>query len=322
MGFSSMAADRTTVAYTAAFATAAQYGDILLIQRAPPWAEFLPGASVSTQTAETTRYETALLDQYRSLRRFYAIDPTDPAVRRSRIAGLPAGVAATTGFSDPQLRQAFIAYVMYVVTNYAPDYLAIGVEINMLYERSPQQFEAFVTLYREAYAVAKTARPQMLVFPTFQLEDLEGTLDTAHSPHWEVLDPFRGAMDALAVSTYPYVNDAVQSARDVRADYFSQLATHFEGPVIIAETAWPSAPVEGETILGTEADQRAYLERLLADAERHGIAAVVWLAALDPAWAQGGPQLGLRDLGLRRSDGGNKAAWAVWEAWARRPLVE
>jgi hypothetical protein len=68
--------------------------------------------------------------------------------------------------------------------------------------------------------------------------------------------------------------------------------------------------------VGTEEDQRAYLERLLSDAQANGIAAVVWTAALDPSFAAAP----LRSIGLRQADGSNKLAWETWETWARRPL--
>src|SRR5688572_9816276 len=40
LGFSSLPSERTTDSYINAFATAAQYADIVLVQRAPPWEEF------------------------------------------------------------------------------------------------------------------------------------------------------------------------------------------------------------------------------------------------------------------------------------------
>jgi len=319
VGFSALPPELTSNAYVGSFATAARYGDVILIQRTPPWQDFLPGDQVSKETNDTTRGETALLDQYRHLKRFYAIDPTDGAVQRARIANLPAGIDPQAGFNDPDLREAFVAYTAYVVKNYHPDYLALGVEINMLFERSPKQFEAFVSLYREAYAVAKAASPSMKVFPTFQLEDMEGSFGTIHPPHWEVLDSFRGQMDALAISTYPYLGD-LRVAADLRPDYYAQLKTHFAGEVLISEAGYPSAPVEGSSTVGTEEDQQAYLDRLLADAEENGFSMVVWFAALDPSFASTGIATVFRDIGLRKSDGSNKLAWGDWEAWARRPL--
>ena len=319
LGFSTLPPRQTSDAYIGAFATAAQYADVILIQRTPPWEEFLPGGSVSQQTADNTRIETQLLDQYPNLKRYYAIDPTDGVVQRSRIANLPQSVDPQAGFLDPGIREAFLAYTTYVAKNYHPDYLALGVEINMLYERSPRQFDAFVSLYKEAYDVAKAASPRTKIFPTIQLEDLEGTFGTIHPPHWEVLDAFRGKMDALGISTYPFLAQ-LRSASDIRPDYYSQLKQHWDGEVFIAETGYASAPVEGQVNVGTEEDQQAYLARILDEAERDGFSMVIWFAALDPEFAQSGAASVFKDIGLRKSDGSNKLAWTTWEDWSRRPL--
>ena len=151
-----------------------------------------------------------------------------------------------------------------------------------------------MSLYKEAYDVAKAASPKTKVFPTFQLEDLEGTFGTVHPPHWEVIDPFRGKMDALAISTYPFLAQ-VRTRRPICArDYYSQLKQHWNGEILIAETGWASAPVEGQVNVGTEEDQQAYLVRLLDDASANGFSLVVWFAALDPAFAQSGRRLGVQ----------------------------
>ncbi len=319
LGFSALPPERTSEAYIGAFATAAQYADIVLVQRAPPWEDFLAGGQISKNTADTTITEIELLKQYSNLDLFYAIDPTDGVVQRSRIANLPTGIDPQVGFNDQSLRNAFIAYAAYVAKNYAPEYMALGVEVNMLYARSPKQFEAFVSLYREAYAVAKTASPKTKIFPTFQLEDLEGKFGDVHPPQWEVLDPFRGYMDALAISTYPYLGDH-RSAADIRPDYYSQLLNYWEGEILISEAGYASAPVEGQVNIGTEEDQLAFLQRLLGDAETNGFSAVVWFAALDPSYATEGAAAVFKDIGLRKSDGSNKLAWGTWEEWTRRPL--
>lgn len=321
LGLSSLPPELTSDAYIQAFATAAQYADTVLIQRNPPWSDFLPGGQVSKETADTTRLETELLKQYSNLQLIYAIDPTDGVVQRSRLANLPPGVDAQKGFLDPGIRNAFVAYAAYVAKNYKPEYLAIGVEINMTYERAPEQFEAFATLYDEAYTIVKGNSPETKVFPTFQLEDLEGTFGEVHPPRWELIERFRDRMDVLAISTYPFLGD-VRGAAEVRADYYAQLRQRWDGEIIISETGYPSAPVEGRLVVGTEADQNAYLKRLLEEANALGFTHVVWFAALDPAFASTGANLVFKDIGLRRSDGSNKQAWSTWEEWARRPLAE
>ena len=319
LGFSTLPPERTSDSYIGAFATAAQYADVVLIQRTPPWEDFLPGGSVSKDTADRTRLETSLLDQYKGLKRFYAIDPTDGVVQRSRLANLPPSVDPELGFLDPNLRQAFIAYTAYVVKNYSPDYLAIGVEVNMTFERNPKQFEAFVSLYQEAYDTAKAANSKTKVFPTFQLEDLEGNFGEVHPPHWSIIDSFRTKMDALAISSYPFLS-GIRTAADLRSDYYSQLKTYWDGEILISETGYPSAPVDGQVTVGTEEDQQAYLARLVGEANKLGFSLVVWFAALDPAFATTGTASVFKDIGLRKSDGSNKLAWATWEDWSRRPI--
>ncbi len=318
LGFSAMPAERTTDSYIAAIATAAQYGEIVLIQRAPPWEDFFPNRQISRETLETTRLETALLEQYDHLSLVYAIDPTDPMVQRSRLANLPEGVSQADGFLDENLRKAFVAYTRYIVRNYEPGYLALGVEVNMLRDRAPDQFEAFVSLYQEAYENAKDADPDVKIFPTFQLEDLEGNLGFVHPPAWEVFDIFSGMMDVLAISTYPYLTD-LRAAADLRPQYYSQLRDRWDGEIIIVDAAYPSAPVDGYRVRGAEDDQHDYLERLLEEAEASDFSAVIWRAARDPAFAREGTLAAFRDIGLRHGDGANKLAWQLWESWAIRP---
>ena len=320
LGFGAIPANTTQDGYIDTFVNAARYADVISIQRTPPWTEFFAGGDISDATEETTRLETGLLDQYGWLQALYAIDPTDPTVQRSRVADLPPGIDPALGFESEELRAALVNYAAYVAKNYRPAYLVIGVEINMLYERSFDQFEAFVEAYNEAYDVAKAANPGMLVFPSFQLEDLLGRLDQVHEPHWEVLDWFEGRMDALAITTFPFAGN-IQSARDLPADYYAQLTRHFDGPIIVAQAGYPSAPVDGEALVGTEQDQEAFLSRLLGDADAHEFALVSWVAALDPAIATSGLAALFRDTGLRRADGSNKIAWTTWEMWASRPLA-
>lgn len=319
LGFDAIPAARTGDSYINAFATAAQYADTIVIQRAPPWSDFLPGAEVSKATADTTSLETRLLKEYNNLQLVYAIDPTDPGVQRSRIANLPGDIDPAKGFSDPRIVSAFRSYVTYVISNYHPQQLVIGVEINMLYERNRDQFNAFVQLYNQLYDVAKAAQPGIQVFPSFQFEDLLGNSGDVHPPHWEVLDAFRGKMDAFAFTTYPYLG-GIQSAAELPENYYAQVKAHWDGPVLITAAGYPSAPVSGRAVVGTEQDQQAFLNRLLGDAEKQGFKLVAWTAALDPDYAVTGTNVAYKDTGLRHSDGANKLAWGAWEQWSRRPL--
>lgn len=317
LGLSNLPAELTSPAVLDAYATAATNADLVLIKRAPPWREFLPGGSPTLDTTERTRFETGIIEQYDPLQLFFAIDPTDPAVERMRIINLPGSVDPEEGFLDDRLRDAFVAYTTYIAANYQPAYLALGVEINMLYERNREQFDAFVTLYNEAYDAARAASPETKIFPTFQYEDLQGIYGDVHSPHWEVIEPFRGKMDLLALSTYPYL--AFESTSSIPDDYYAQAREVWDGDILIAEVGYTSEPVEGHPSVGTEEDQLAYLDRLLADAQNGLFSGVFWYAALDPAFAREGTNAQFSAIGLKLSDGTPKQAWDSWTTAARRP---
>ena len=319
LGFGALPPAQTSEAYVNTFATAAQYAELIHIRRVPPWEEFLPGASPSEETIELTRLETALMRQYDPLELFFTVDITDAASKRARLANLPAAFDQTDGLFNLDLRQAFVAYATYIARNYQPAYLALGAEVNMQRHRAPEQFDAFISLYAEAYESVKAASPDTLVFPTFQLEDLLGLLDDIHPPQWEALEPFRGRMDALAITTFPYLAE-IRSYQALPANYYSQLNEHYIGDILIAEAGYTSAPIDGRPIIGSEPDQQQFLSFLLENMDVRGFDALIWFAALDPQFAAEGPSAVLKDAGLRYSDGSNKDAWTIWEEQSRRPL--
>ena len=319
LGLGAQPAEETREVYVDTFATAARHAELVSIARVPPWEEFFPEAEVSEETHALMRLERDLVRQY-GLSLLFAIDPTDGAVQRGRIAGLPEGLQPEEGFLREDVKEALVAYAIYVATNYEPDYLAVGVEINMLRARSPGQFRAFLEAYVRVYDAVKSIRPQTKVFPTFQLEDLLGRLTQDHPPQWEAFEAFGQRIDVLAISTYPYLSSTIRLVREIPDDYYSQLRARFAGEILISEAGYASATIEGHSWVGSEREQEQFLRRLLADAEANRFSTVVWVAERDPTQSRQGGAAVLNDVGLRLSDGADKLAWAVWEEWALRPL--
>src|SRR5574338_557736 len=161
MGFSTVPRELNAKAYEDTFELAAQHGEMVLIQRTPPWSDFVPGASISDATTETTSSEKEAIAKHK-LKLFFAIDPTAAPTGRDRLADLPASLAGKD-FSDPDVRQAFISYAKYVALNYKPAYLALGVEMNLYYEKAKADFDNFKSLYAEAYDDVKKISPDTQV---------------------------------------------------------------------------------------------------------------------------------------------------------------
>jgi hypothetical protein len=319
MGFSTLPRELTGEAYAETFELAADHGEIVLVQRTPPWEEFLAGGAVSDATAATTASEKQALSD-RDLRLFFAIDPTDSATGRDRLAALPEDLAGRN-FGDPQVREAFVSYAKYVALNYKPDYLALGVEVNLYYRRDEDDFENFKSLYAEAYAAVKDASPGTQITATFQYEDLQGILPTQdkHFADWQLLKAFDPLMDFVAISTHPSL--AFPLERSIPDNYYSQLSGFTSLPIAIAEMSYSSALGSQGVNNGSEADQKAYLRRVLDQAEEMEMAFVIWLAGWDPAFTKGSDQSAFEHTGLLRADNSQKPAWPSWADAAARPLL-
>ena len=117
MGFTDTPAALTPEAYTATFDLASNYGEVILVQRAVAWADFVPGAKVSDGLREqTVRARQAASE--RGLTLAVAIDPFDPAAR-GRLQGPPPKYTGKT-LADGDLRKAFVADAVFVARTAKP----------------------------------------------------------------------------------------------------------------------------------------------------------------------------------------------------------
>ncbi len=317
MGISTLPRELNTTSYGEAFKLAGEHGEMVLIQRTPPWADFLPGADISEKTAKTTAAEKqAIADRH--LKLFYAIDPTDGSTGRDRLGDLPASLAGRA-FGDSQVRAAFVAYARYVVLNYHPAYLALGVEMNLYDDKHKDDLDNFKSLYADAYDQVKAISPGTQVTVTFQYEDLQGILPTEdkHFAEWQLLKAFAPRLDVMAVSTYP--SFVFSSAGAIPANYYSQLRAFTDRPIVIAEMGYSSAAGAQGLNNGTEPEQAAFLQRILAEAQDLKMPFIIWFAAWDPSYAKDTPFGVFQHIGLLRDDNSEKPAWQLWTDTARRP---
>jgi hypothetical protein len=315
MGLSSVPTAPTDEAYRAAFQFAGASSEVILIQRAPAWEEFLPGQSISERTESLTRAERDLARQGH-LQLFLAIDPTDPT-DRGRLTALPDELRGRD-FSDPRVRSAFIAYAKYMALNYKPAYMALGVEVNMFFHRrGDAAFRNFQSLYFEAYDAVKEVSPSTLVFPTFQYEDLLGLVAGQTQPAWALISRFDPKLDVIAISSFP--GFIYTKADDLPANYYQQLRARFDKPIAFVSVGWSSNAPDGVSTVEAEAAQAGFMRRVLEDAERMRVQLVVWYLGRDPTVTPGAGFMPLAATGLHRSDGQPKSAWWIWREYADRP---
>ena len=322
MGLSSLPREPSKTGYEEVFGLAGENGEIILIQRAPPWEEFRPGGVISAETVDLTREEERLA-QDNGLEVLVAVDPLDPA-DRGRLASVPEDMT-DAGFGDSRVRSAFIAYAQYLALNLRPRYMALGMEVDLYEAARPDDFDDFVSLYFEAYDAVKDVSPETLVFPTFQLEAIENLLSTTGQrarpggpTRWHLALRFEPKVDVLAVTTYPSFVFATPG--EIPSDYYDQVRRRSKAPIAIAAMGYSSGEGRDGINEGTEQEQEAFLRRVFQDAERLNMAFAVWFASADPAFVQEAPLDLLQHIGLRRADGSPKLAWDVWADEAERPL--
>lgn len=317
MGVSSLPIDGSGEAYEEAFRLAGQSGEIVLIQRAPPWSDFLPGGSISNRTERLTRLEKDLAKR-NNLDFFLAVDPTDPGFR-GQLASLPESLEGRD-FTDNGLRASFIAYSKYLAVNYRPKYMAVGVEVDLYYAaKGDAAFRSFQSVYFEAYDAIKSASKDTLVFPTFQYENMNGALNPQSriGPVWSLVNRFDPKYDLLAVTSFP--NSVYPVVSQLPADYYTSLKNRSSKPFALTSVGWSSAARPGD--LGAEgvAEQTEYLTRALTQAEAADAKMVVWYLGQDRT-----PQPALPDplagMGLYDPEGDPKDTTLKWQLQLERPL--
>lgn len=317
LGYSTLPRELNVGSYAEAIDFAAHNGEVVLIQRSVPWGDFVPGGNVSSDTASSSASEIKAV-RAGGLRLFFAIDPTDGGTGRDRLGALPVSLAGKR-FDDPDVRAAFVSYAEYVALNYKPDFLALGVEMNLYYEKNRDDFENFKSLYAQAYDAVKRHSPDTQVTVTLQYEDLQGLLprEDRHTQSWELVYAFDPKIDFTAISTYP--SFAFASADAIPANYYSQLRGFTDRPIVIAEMGYSSRPGVQGVNSGTEEDQAAFVRRILEEAEALPLSFAVWFAIWDPSYARATEYAAFESIGLFTADDNEKPAWSDWADVASRP---
>lgn len=312
MGFSAIPPALSRDAYLDTLDTAAQHADFVMIQRAVPWESIGQDGGLSGEAVAAMKNEAELLAE-RNLDVLFAIDPWEPT-NRGRLAGDAPG----EGFNSPDVVDGYLAFAQAVVDTYAPRWLALAVDVDQFAAARPDQLEAFQAAYIRGYRLVKEAAPQTLTFLTFQLEDLQSLVPWGqpHDPQWGLILRFAAFLDLLAVSTFPSFIFPFQA--DIPDAYFSRLLA-FDRPIAVVPAGYASEPGRGGVTFGTSAGQRAFVERLLQEAERSDWELVAWLVPQDPAFASAAPFDLVSHMGLRSADGDPKPAWDAWTEAASRP---
>lgn len=333
MGFTRWPADLTVDGFLKAQEFAHAHGDIVSVMfiGGIPWPEALSGMSFSKDVENNLAYRPPAGKKLFLSISFLNKDRKDIAPYWGEKDNLPLPAPwDKLPLDSPEVKQAFRNFVLRAVQAMKPDYLAIGVESNVLLSHDPAKWKRLKDVHRATYEAVKEKYPKLPVCFTTEVLHYKQLANEAKGKDQagEVADLMQHS-DLFAMSVYPHMSYGVP--RPVPSDFFA-FATRFKKPIAVSESGMTSRDVELKafklTLFGSENEQRQFTELLLKTADRDRYEFVINFATTDfdklcaklppPAddlariWAFTGMQTGAYEP---------KPALAVWDAFLDKPYA-
>ncbi|HLC73023.1 MAG TPA: hypothetical protein VJH20_00130 [Candidatus Nanoarchaeia archaeon] len=142
---------------------------------------------------------------------------------------------------DEATKQTYKNSAVAFAEKYKPKYMGLGIEVNMLYENFPNDFENFVSFYNEVYNAIKAVSPETKIFTVFQLEKMKGLggglfggTNDINKAQWFLIDKFQS--DTIVFTTYPGL--IYKDPTDIPVDYYEEIRLHTNKPIAFTEIGW------------------------------------------------------------------------------------
>jgi hypothetical protein len=329
MGFTRWPADLTLEGFLTAQNFAHEHGDVVSVMfiGGIPWPEALDDKPFSQDVQNNLAYQPPSGKKI-----FLSICPLnkdrkDLAPYWGEKDNLPLpNPWSSFALNSPEVKRAYLNFVLRAVTSMNPTYLAIGVENNVLLSHSTEKWNQLKELHRETYAAVKRQYPTLPVcFTTEVLHYKKLASDARGSAQEAEVAELMQHSDLFAMSVYPHMSYDVP--RPVPADFFD-FARQFRKPIAVSESGDTSRDVElkayGLTLRGSEANQKQFIQLLLETATRDRYQFVVLFATTDFDKLCEKLPKPIDDLariwaytGLQTSERKPKPALAVWDEYLR-----
>ena len=329
MGFTYWPADLSDEGVAIAREYAQARGDIVALNfiGGIPWPEALDGKPFSKNVQESMNFRAApgkklflsispLNNDRRDLASYWGDTENQPLPKPWDREPL----------NSARVKRAYINFVLRAIDTMRPDYLAIGVESNMLLSRDSAKWRQYAELHRDTYTALKRVHKTLPVFFTTEVLHYKRLArDSKGSAQEKEVGDLMRYSDWFVMSLYPHMS--VEVPRPVPAN-FLDFATRFKKPIAVAESGMSSRPVELRsyvtTLRGSDADQQQFTELLLKTAARDSYEFVINFATTDSERLVAKLRPPLDDIariwaytGMQTSDRRPKPASAVWDGYYR-----
>lgn len=347
MGFTSIPPENVPSGWEAGYTMLRDHGDLVAhnFQEGIPWPEALLSTDHTTYPQNLQDHWTVLTDADGGVipghSRYLLINP---------IEVLYEGLALYWGdtnrmplpppwdeyeFNHPNVKQAFTNYVISVVENFQPTFLAIGVESNILLAKRPDRWAAYKELNEHVYTTIKVLYPDLPVCTTIHYEHMLALHLESLTLQNQLADTYPDVLqnevklllqhsDLVAFSTYPYMvaNNPFMGPDNVIPEYYDvlyALADEVGKPMAVDQTGYISQDFFFEplnfTFPGSEELQNNFIGFILQEAFAHDFEFVLNFVGIDYEENYGTDPTTLTwaFAGLQRLDGTGKPARDTWD---------
>ena len=241
-------------------------------------------------------------------------------------------------FNHDDVKTAYLNYCRRAIDYFNPDYIAVGIEVNLLKHFTPSAWAAYLELHQGVYAALKTAYPSLPIFVTLTGIDLVDGLTNGvnHTDQMAALADIIDYTDYYAISFHPMLSN-IPADEVIPAGVFQSIFSLSSKPACITETSYPAETLtmtayEPDVVLtGSPEMQRDNFRQLLKNAQKYKLRFVVnfLVRDYDTLWSSA-PPLGLgspedilkawRDTGFYDQDGNERPVLDVWRGKLRLPV--
>lgn len=338
MGFTPWPWDATPGAVDWTWSTVRQEGDLVShhLEEGVPW----PEAASGVHTPFPASFQS-LIDTHRregdGRHRLLSLNAL--SVARDGLAGLRteqpnqplAAPWSGAALNSPEVKAAYANYVLRMAEELPPDVLLTGIEVNLLLQKNPSLWDAFVELQCHVYGAVKAAHPSLPVGVSLVALALlpEWAPEYNLAQQQQAIAALAPCVDVVAWSVYPYMSALL--ADRLPSDFFwkfvGRLPAELQHKTMgISESGYPAQAwsLNGITWNGTQARQREMVDLMFTEAERMHFRFVAWFTVrdYDQLWSgllnRDPVSLVWRDTGLFDENGTPREALALWREWHAR----
>lgn len=322
MGFSSWSYGPTAEDRENNYDLIFQNGDIYSeqIDDKIPWNAWINGADLPNDFKDEIAYRVSKLNPEKEL--LLTISPLN--TDRSELIDDWDGSAHPdyTKINDTIIENALFDHISYLINQFNPTYVLVGMESNDLYTHTPEKWEDYKDLMGNLRTRVKTAFPSVKISESITLHNwFEVDVSDQATFQAEIRD-YVNQMDFAAISYYPFFKGQHNAKQFQKA--FDFLHENVSIPIAFVETTHLandlSIPSYNIDIKSDAKEQDEYLRSLLLNADEKDYLFVIWWSfrdydALWETFPEDVKDIGKiwRDTGLEDENGSPRPAFESWK---------